>query len=738
MARASACRRQLQLALPGPWAEAHSSTLKRTLQGTASRLFGTWKRLLYLALILIAATAAAQQQDVIFRSSSNLVVVDVIARDKSGNEIPNLKKEDFTITEEGKPQAISVFEFQQLSSAPPPGPGLVDRTSGAPKPAPRPVKPAAAATVMPGGSKYQDRRLIVLLFDLSSMQPAEQVRSTTSAMKFLNEQMTDSDIVSVMTFSNDLKTVQEFTDDRDLLTAAIKKIAIGEGSDLNVIGDTGDATSGEDNGAAFVADETEFNIFNTDNKLSALETAAKQLGALPEKKAVIYYSSGIPKTGVENQSQLLSTVNAAVRANVSFYPVDARGLAALPPGGDASHASSRGAGLFNGSAQTSQRNTFNDQQETLVTLASDTGGKALLDNNDLTRGIRQAQEDIRSYYILGYYSTDPAQDGRYRRIQVKVSSRLQAKVDYRKGYFAPKEFGKFSSSDKESQLQQALMLGDPVTDLPLALEVNYFRLSRNRYFVPVAVKIPGSDIALAKKGSNEVTEFDFIGEVRDAKGAQVTSVRDGISVKLGEESAAQLEQRNFEYDTGFTLPPGEYQLKFLARENRTGKMGTFETKFTIPDLTAKSDYLHVSSVVWSNQRESLEAAVGSATKQKKADANDPLVDNGQKLIPSITRVFRKDQSLYVYLEAYDPALQPEQKRPRLVAALTFYRGHTKAFEAPPVRLDDLAPSRNGTVPIRFQAPLAKLPPGRYTCQVSVVDQLARRFAFARVRMVLLP
>jgi len=696
--------------------------------------------LLARATALFTIATMAQEPDLVFKSNSNLVIVDVFVKDKSGKEIADLKKEDFTVLEDGKPQKIAVFDYQHLGSepaaVPPTGTTAVPATVAVTSAAPERLSVGPA---LPGGGRYQGHRLLVLLFDLSSMQPAEQLRATESARKFLAAQMTPADLVSVMIFSNELKTVQDFTSDRDLLNEAIHKIAIGEGSDLNVTGDTGDSTSGEDSGAAFVADETEFNIFNTDMKLSALETAAKTLGALPEKKAVVYFSSGINKTGVENQSQLRSTVNAAVRANVSFYPVDARGLTTIIPGGDASHASQRGAGLFSGAAQSSQRNSFNDSQETLVSLASDTGGKAFLDNNNLAQGIVQAQKDIQSYYILGYYSTNAATDGRYRRIQIKMSPKLQAKVDYRQGYYAAKEFGKFTESDKESQLQQALMLGDPLTELPLALEVNYFRLGRGSYFVPIAVKIPGSAIALGKKGANEVTDFDFIGELRDSKGLLLPEgVRDGISVKLDADNIAKLQTRNFEYDTGFTLPSGEYHLKFLARENRTGKMGTFETTFTIPDLNAKSGYLPVSSVVWSNQREALQAAVGSATKQKKADAANPLVENDQKLIPSVTRVFRKDQSLYVYMEAYDPTLQPNEKRASLVASLSFMRGKTKMFETAPEHLNELAPKRNGTLPIQFQVPLAKLPPGHYTAQVSVVDQLGRRFAFARAQMVLLP
>ncbi len=126
------------------------------------------------------------------------------------------------------------------------------------------------------------------------------------------------------------------------------------------------------------------------------------------------------KTGVDNQSQLRATVNAAVRANVAFYPIDARGLTASAPGGDASQAGAVGSNLYSGKGQRTLRDSFHNQQETLFTLASDTGGKALLDSNDLTLGIRQVQKDIESYYILTYSSTNTAEDGRYRRIQVEA------------------------------------------------------------------------------------------------------------------------------------------------------------------------------------------------------------------------------------------------------------------------------------------------------------------------------
>ena len=383
--------------------------------------------------------------------------------------------------------------------------------------------------------------------------------------------MTASDVVAVMTYTTDLNVLQDFTDDRDVLVDVIKKkVTIGENGMAN--GSTGDDSEG-DTGAAYTADDTEFNIFNTDRKLAALESAVKMLASLPEKKALVYFASGMTKTGMDNQAQLRATINAAIRGNVAFYPVDARGLVAQAPMGDATQASQGGRGMYSGSSQRQAQSNFQGQQETLYTLASDTGGKALLDQNDLSLGIVQAQKAIASYYILGYYSTNGAMDGHFRRIKVQTGKELSAKLDYRSGYFASKEFRKFDSSDREMQLAEALMLGDPVTDLTLAVEVNYFRQAKDRYFVPVSVKIPGSDIELARKSGAESTRLDFIGQVRDSKGMLQGTVRDEIKVKLKGDNLGQLAKRNLAYDTGFTLAPGHVHAEVSGARKRDRQDG---------------------------------------------------------------------------------------------------------------------------------------------------------------------
>ena len=692
------------------------------------------------------APAVPSTGPVTFQSNVQLVVVDVTVKDKNGNPIEGLTEKDFTISEDGKPQQIKVFKFQRLEEEAAPAVALTPRGPANPPAPAAPEKKAAAevkavtnlqiAPARPGEIKYQDRRLLVMFFDMTSMPINDQIRAQNAATKFLKTQMTASDLTAIMTFSTDLKVLQDFTDDRDALAKVIKGLTIGEGSDMAVEGSTG-ADDEADTGAAFTADDTEFNIFNTDRKLAALESATKMLGSLPEKKALVYFASGVDKTGAENEAQLRATINAALRNNVSFYPIDARGLVASAPLGDATKAAPGGTSALTGSGARSAQSRFQSQQETLYTLAADTGGRALLDNNDLAMGIQQAQKDISSYYIIGYYSSNDKLDGHFRRIKLTASPELSArisKLDYRQGYFAGKEFKQFTSSDKERQLQEALMLGDPMTDLSVAMEVNYFRLARDRYFVPVTVKIPGSELELAKHGGAESTRIDWIGEVRDSKKAIQGNVRDVSDIKLKGETVGQLSKHSVAYNTGFTLAPGSYTLKVLARENESGKMGTFQTQFTIPDLTTEQRRLPISSVVLSNQREDLNAALYNAERDRRLTASDPLVQDNKRLIPSVTRVFRKEQDMYVYLEAYEPAAESTQP---LVARVSFFRGKVKAFETAPLQVTAGLNVRSKAVPVTFSVPLAKLQPGRYQCQVSVLDPTGQKFNFWRAPVVVL-
>ena len=729
----------------------------------------TMKKALIFGLVfcLSFGNIQAQQAPVTFTSNTTLVIIDVTIKDKSGKIIEDLKKNDFVVTEDGKTQQVAVFDFQKLDiDTAPPVPaakpaaakaatpaaaaGKPASISGAivqtAQPAPSAAKAAAAVATKPGTAqpviKYQDRRLVAMLFDMSTMAIPDQIRVQKTAIDFIHNQLKPADLVSILTATTGpLEVAQDFTDDKDALEAAVKKFRIGEGSDL--AGSLGAGDTSDDN--TFSADQSEFDIFNVDKKLTTIETSCKMLASFPEKKALMYFSSGITQSGTDNQAELLKAVNVCKKSNVAIDPIDARGMTASAPGGDASSASSSGKGLFTGGATAGQGGgrggAANDTaQETLSTLAADTGGKLFAEDNDLTVGLEAARDDIGSYYILGYYSTNGKTDGKYRTVAVKLTraDAVSAKMDYRHGYFAEKDFGKFTAADKDDQLQQALILGDPITDLTLAAEVNYFRLARDRYFVPLSVKIPGSEIALAKSKGNAKTDLDFVGQLRDSKDQMRGQVADTITIQLGQSTLTELNNRTIAYDTGFTVPPGSYKLKFLTRENETGKMGTYERSFVIPDLSIdQPTTIKTSTIVLSSQRQSTKGALAKADPNSKVSDANPLVEDGQQLVPSITRVFRKDQNLYVYMEVYDPVLGADQK-PSVAAILTFFRGKNKMSESQPVRLDTFIPQRGQTLPVQFQVPLAQLPTGVYTCQINLIDENGHKFGFQRADIKVLP
>jgi len=689
----------------------------------------------FAIVALLALSAAGQQTQPTFSANSNLVIVDVVVLDKSGRPIDGLKPADFAVFEDGKPQKIAVFEFQKLSEEPEPPAKLALADQLKLPEAPK----TTITTEKPGQVQYHDKRLMVFYLDFSSMGISEQLRAQEAALDYAAKHITKDDLVAILLYTSQVQVLTDFTADRDVINSILKALPIGEMSELAGLADTDD-TNGEDTGAAFVADETEFNIFNTDQKLAAIEQAARMLSPLPEKKALLYFSAGVNKTGIDNQAQLEATINAAVKANLAIYPIDARGLMADPPGGDASHAASRGTGIYNGSVYNQQRATINDSQETLYTLAADTGGKAFFDSNDITAGIVQAQQQMRSYYLLGYYTTNPAQDGKYRKITVKLNNSMSAKLEHRKGYYASKVWGKLNGQEKEQQLKEALSAGDPATDLPLALQVNYFRVAPTSYFVPVSIKIPGSVVALAAKGGASVTQLDFAGQIQDEQHAVAGNVRDNITIRLDRDNAAKAGRQSFQYDAGFTLEPGKYRLKFVVRENVTGKLGTFDMRFTIPDLSADTTGLKLSSIVWSSQREPLKAAVGAAEKiTAKERLANPLIVGDEKIVPNITRVFRRSQNLYVSFDVYDAQPEPADAQAcRLKVRMSlFNRKGVKAFEVGPVDATRLAATRPGAVPVQIQVPLKDLAPGHYICQIDVIDQLGRKFAFPRAPLVVI-
>ena len=671
-----------------------------------------------LALNLHGSGVLSQQMPSdTFHSRSELVLVNVTVRDKNGNPVRDLKREDFTVMEDNKAQQVVSFDLENTDAVLPTAASELNLLQAD-------QTPAATLTQTTETSPLKDRRLIVLFFDLSSMQPDEIERAAKAAQNYVDRQMSPADLVSVLSLGSSLKVNQDFTSDKTALLKVIESFNTGAGEGFEE-GTTGTTEGTQDTGQSFTTDDTEYNIFNTDRRLQALRSIADKLSRVQEKKSLIYFSSGMDRTGIENQSELRAAVNAAIRANLAIYTMDIRGLQAVVAGGEAQNASLRGTSPYSGKSTLSQYDSNFTTQETLVTLAGDSGGRAYLDSNDFSRVFTGVQQDSSIYYLLGYHSSNPARDGRFRRIAVRVN-RSGLKLDFRRGYYAPADFRHSTQDDRERQLDQELASDMPSTDLPVYLSTAYFRTGSNRFYVPISVVVPGSQVPFTRKSEQDRATLDVLGVVFDPEKRPLGEIRD--TVKLSLDTSELVQRKNVQYDNGFVLRSGQYHLKVVVRENQTGRLGSFETDLAIPDL--KGIPVKMSSVVLASQ-------IKPAGKKRKSE--NPMVRDGSEVIPSVTHVFSSAQHLYFYYEVYDPAsgvaAQQQGSGIRLLTNVAFFRGRTKAYETPVVQTDKLnAPDRKAAI-FQLDVPLAQLKPGFYTCQVNVIDDAAGQFRFPRLALL---
>lgn len=702
--------------------------------------FSSVQRLVSMALVvtLLFSSAGGQTpapqttrggQDLYrLRVESELVLVNVVARDKQGKPITDLKRDDFTLLEDGKTQRISSFDFENLDTAPlAAGSGPSQASANGPA---APAKPIL--TAKDADQALSNKRVIVLFFDLGSMAPDETERSVQAARKYVQTKMTSADLIAIVTLASSLRLDQDFTGDQARLVRVLNRFTHSEGQGMEN-GATGDPEGLADTGDAYTPDETEYNQFNTDRKLQALQSLCQVLAKFNQKKSIIYFSSGMTQTGIENQAALRAAVNTAIKANVAIYTMDSRGLEAEPPGGSAATASLHGAAMYSGAAVQNQFDANFASQETLTTLSGDTGGKAFLDTNDLGQVFDRVQRDTSVYYVLGYKSSNTMRDGKYRHIQVKIN-RAGMNLEFRKGYYAPKDFQHFNAEDKEQQMEDEMASELPNTDVAVYMAASYFRMDDRRFYVPVALVVPGSQIPFTKGGDKDKASLDVIGEVLDELKRPVGSMRE--TVKLSLDASQEVRRKNVQYSTGFVLASGKYHFKFVVRENQSGRLGSFETDFIVPDI--KKAPLKMSSVVLASQRQ-------PATRKTQ----NPLVRDGNELVPNIAHVFTLDQHLYFFYEVYDPARDkspepppdskdakektPPLKNPiHLLTSIVFFNGKVKAFETPLVEVRQLNALERKAAVFQFDVPLAQLKPGLYTCQVNVIDDAGGNFSFPRL------
>lgn len=733
-----------------------------------------------LVLILAVPSFVDGQQTPAFRSGVNLILVDVTVRDSKGQPVRNLTASDFEILENGKPQAIVTFAHEEVAQptqtiksaatltrigdaksgvpvrvAPA---GATDPKAGAPETA------AAGVDASRGALTSEDvagRRIWVLLFDTSSMQPEDIQKAADAAIKWGNDRMSPADLVAIASIGSTLQILSDFTNDKEKILSVLKGFAVTDGTataDVDASTMAADEATNTATTATATVDASvqELDSFNNDIRLRGIKTICDGLLSIQQRKSILYFSSGMARNGSDNAVESRSAVNACSRANTSINPVDSRGLQAIVAGGSARQGSRGGVAAFSGRGVAQQFSQRAAQQETLQSLAADTGGTAFTDSNDFGEAFDKITAEISSYYILGYGSNNTKQDGTYRKIEVRLKTKLDARVRAREGYYADRDFTHTNKADRETQMQEQLLMAIPATDVPLFVTAGYFRLANadacgqqvdfggrpggpgggrggppgggpggrggrggpggftpSCFYVPISLAVPGEAVPVSE--TDEV--LDIRGFVRDERNQPFATIKQ--TVKVPASTRDSIASRQVLFQTGATLPPGRYIARIIVRENVTGKMGTFETAVLVPDLTRAP--VKVSSIVMSTQLQQ-----GPPARKTLS----PLVHDNLEIIPNLTHVVTQDQKLYFYYEVYEPAMV--DNRPQLRTNLTFYRGKVKVYETPIVERTSLDAAERKAAIFEFEVDAKTFTPGLYTCQVNVIDATAGQFSFSRL------
>ena len=588
--------------------------------------------------------------------------------------------------------------------------------------------------------ELKDRRLIVMFFDLSSMQPEDVERAVDAAKDYINNHMAPADLAASVSLVSGLSMDQDFTADQQALLAAVSKYDGSEGSGFANGSEGGGSDGSSDDSSSFTADDSEFSALNTDRQLYAIRTVCKAMEKVEQKKSMLYFSGGLTRQGIENQASIRAAGNECTKADTAIYAVDSRGLEALNVVGDASKGSIRGTSAYSGASMQGQLNSNFSSQETLGTLASDTGGKLFTDSNDFGPAFQQVQHDTEAFYRIGYRSTNTREDGTYRHLTVNLLNHPEAKLEYRPGYYAQADFQHAKSEDRALALMEQMRSEVPATDVQVYLQALYFKLSDGKFYIPISVVIPGSQINAATTKDKTKANIDFLGQVKDAAGIVVGQVQQTVNLQL--DANQQIQKKNVQYSTGFTLAPGKYHVKFVVRENQSGNMGSFEADIQVPDMSKmQPNQLKLSSVVMSSQRQ---------TNNEKKPI-DPLVRDGQQWVPNVAHVFRQDQHLYFLYEVYSPVKEtpagapatapakPDPNAPvHVLTSIEFMLGGVKVYETPMVEATAINIPERGAVGFQFDVPLAGLKPGTYVCQVNVIDDAGGGFSFPRMALRVTP
>ena len=700
--------------------------------------------LVLLLLLTHAAHAQAQAQEDVVKVKSNLVNIDVIVKDKKGKYISDLKPEDFTITEDGQQQKLEFFDAPIVR--------IETRKPGEPVVA---AAPAATTSTAPATHNF-----VALVLDLQSTDITNLKRVRDGMIKYIREQVTDADVVAVLSVTNNLRMLQPFTQDKAKLIASLEHLGSPDSksfeqkdvaeniaqlrdflNNLPPSPSTGISSPGGGSEAArimiaravlaqFIRLRTALSLQQARPVLAALAAISEGLRPIPGKKTLVLFSQGFVTPAVLDW-QVQSTIDIANRANVAIYIIDSAGLRAGAP---ASGALVPGSPLAGVSAITNQEQRIravggetvfdNARQEgqtreydILYRVSGDTGGKFLKGNNDIGQGLERINQEIQARYTLAYRSTNQNFDGTFRKVKIEVK-RPDTQIISRSGYYAIplEEIVLLSPSDKKLLAGFAAAEANP--GLPLFISLNPFRTREGLYTVPLAIELPPSAVKFERKGDKQSMQLEVLGVLKATPDRMLSRLGGNFDVSLSADDYNQILNNNIFYRQDLQLTSGDYTIDLIVRDKQSGKIAARREHFV---LSEPDEEFATTPVVLSRYVEP-----ASQLPPNPADFPDVFVHGKQLIRPSAGHQFKTTDNLIMFMAVYNATNSPETGKPLVRVTVRLMKDGQPATKFFDFVLTDVQPQPVPHLTFAEYLRLATLPPGRYQAVIETKDMVTRK------------
>ncbi|MBO0719715.1 MAG: VWA domain-containing protein [Blastocatellia bacterium] len=659
------------------------------------------------------------------RINTQLVQVDVVVTDKNGVHVDDLTADDFELLVDNKPQPLSHFALIRLPSIKrevPPAEKSGSKNGDAIRPPSMPTKALALNKV---------KRTIAFVVDDLGLSFQSMYYAREAVKKFVDEQVQDGDLVGIIRTGRGLGALQQFTSDRRILYAAVDRLAYNPesrqmmakfGADAPVASD-GDPSQQQTN------DFDDFNdTYSSQGTLGALNFVVQGLRELPGRKMVIFVSDGFNMFGtsgddVQVVEEMKRLADQANRASVVIYSLDAKGLQTLMPKAGDDMSSTAADQMVQQVLDASVANL--DSQAGMVFLSQQTGGFAMLNNNDLNFGVRKALEDNESYYLLGFDPDDQHFNGRYHSIKVRAR-RPGLQVRTRGGFYGVED-NQQNARPKTPMQQMLSTLSSPFGARDVQVQMTSFFVNSTDkgsyvrsffYFDPAKLTFKeGPD--KKKSLALELATFAF-----NEEGKAVDQYASHLNIDLDEEQyQAALSKGLVRMADVPIKKPGAYQFHAVIRDTETGRLGSASQFIQVPDLSRKQ--LALSGLLVSSP------AANSNGSTSPGDVIEDLSQSGQTagIDPQPTaavRRFARTGVLGYGAWVFNATLDKRTKQPQLSTQIEIFHNGKRVFQAPahPVKIAQNA--KLNRIPCGGQLKLTGFPPGDYMLRLIVIDSLAKQ------------